>query len=67
MKENIVYDSGVLAENSKAVLPFRIVVEKNCVNGMNEVVVKRITYKYVSGNTVEEVELLNGTVWKENE
>ena len=45
---NIVYDSGILASQVKAIFPFKIIIEKNCNNGKNELNVKRITYKIMS-------------------
>lgn len=69
MSENIdnaiVFDSGVKAQNSRAVLPFRIVVEETDINGKHEMVIKRITYKTIGNKTYEEVQLLSGTTWRE--
>lgn len=67
MSEDIIFESKVYAEGSKAVLPFKIVVGESFSGGFRNVVVKRIVYTVVGGKKFEEVTVLCGSVWKEEQ
>jgi len=66
MEDSVIFESQVYAKGSKAVLPFKIVVEETFAGGIRQVTVKRVNYLTVEGRTFEEVNVLCGSFWKED-
>lgn len=61
----MLFETNVYAENTKAVKPFKIVVEETKVGNEHTVTVKRIEYDIVGRRLLENETILNVTFWKE--
>ncbi len=64
MKE-IIFETDIYAKESKNVLPFKIVIEKDEKDGYETLDVYRDTYNVISGKEIVDRQLLNGTMWKQ--
>ena len=64
--EKELFKSEIFNENAKGMLPFRIIVKEEKTGDTHTVTVLKENYrKLPDGKIVSDVELLNGSFWKE--
>ena len=63
--KKVLYESEIFAQNAKAVLPFKIVIEMTTVGDKKELLVKRKEIKSVEGKKFEDENVLMMSYWKE--
>ncbi len=61
----ILYESEIFGEESKNILPFKIIVEQDIKEGYNSITVKEVQFIKTPQNTVLNENLLKAYAWKE--
>ena len=63
----ILYESEIFGEESKNILPFKIIVEQDLKEEYNSIVVKEVQFIKTPKNTILNENLLKAYAWKEKQ